>query len=422
MPFSSIQEVKQYLNEIPKFKNNHDQAADFNLQKFKRFCRAIGTPQHNFTAVHVAGTNGKGSTSRILASIYQESGYKIGLFTSPHILEFNERFAINGQLIPNETLLTFFQDNYQLMEEHNLTYFEISTAIAFWWFSRSEIDLGVIEAGLGGRLDATNIVCPEVSIITSISFDHTNILGDNLEDISREKGGIIKADTPVVAGRLPESAQSVIRHIAENAGARLYGIEAIDPTFKAPSTVELTIDDKRRMFKTPFKNPVQALNIAIAWQGVQSMKPKFSVSLAQFRRGLRKINPGRARFEQLREGHQWYFDGAHNLEAARELKRAVRRQGSIDEAVLVLSFMGDKITPSLMNEFSEFKNIYYYTLKTERAAPVRDIIEWLPQVTLFPSQKGQRKQLLKELNSKLVISAGSFYFYPTVRDWISRVH
>src|SRR5699024_12225038 len=215
MPFTTIEEVERYLAGIPKFQSDHTKAADFNLEKFRKFCSEIANPQQQFPAIHVAGTNGKGSTCRILASVYKEAGYKVGLYTSPHILRFNERFEVDGAPIPDEALISFLQAHEQLIEMHHLTYFEISTAIAFWWFSESAIDLGIIEVGLGGRLDATNIITPELSIITSIALDHTGILGDSMSEIAREKAGIIKKERPVVIGKLPPAARETIRSVAE---------------------------------------------------------------------------------------------------------------------------------------------------------------------------------------------------------------
>src|SRR5699024_1931814 len=154
MPFTTIEEVERYLAGIPKFQSDHTKAADFNLEKFRKFCNEIGNPQQQFPAIHVAGTNGKGSTCRILASVYKEAGYKVGLYTSSHILRFNERFEVDGALIPYAALISLFQDHGQLTQRHRLTYYESSTAIAFWWFAESAIAVGIIEVGLGGRLDA----------------------------------------------------------------------------------------------------------------------------------------------------------------------------------------------------------------------------------------------------------------------------
>lgn len=418
MQFLSIEDVEQYLAGIPKFQSDHTKAADFNLAKFKKLCNELGNPQDDFPTIHVAGTNGKGSVCRILASIYRQAGYTVGLYTSPHILQFNERFVINGHSIPDDALISFFRDNYSLIKTHKLTYFEISTAIAFWWFSESQVDLGIIETGLGGRLDATNVITPLVSVITSISMDHTDILGDSLQEIAHEKGGIIKSGQPVVFGKLPKEAETTIRQIAEEKGCNIFSIDGLHPEFMEDGIVKLQANGEQLRFKTPLRAPIQALNVAIVWRIIEAINGHFSVSVPQFRTGLQQLDIGYGRFEKLNPKKQWYFDGAHNIEAVKAVKESVSVVGEVEKAILVLALMRDKIQPEVMNEFSEFKNIYYYSLNTERAAPFKDIKQWWPQVMAFPTQPDQKQRLLKEFDSELVIFAGSFYFYATVRDWI----
>ena len=157
---------------------------------------------------------------------------------------------------------------------------------------------------------------------------------------------------------------------------------------------------------------------ALAWQVIRILDGQFPLSFEQFRKGVENTEPGYGRFESIGRSGKWYFDGAHNVEAIQKMKESLSLIGKIEEATLVLSLMKDKINPEMMNELSEFKNIYYYTLNTERAASFDDIIEWLPQMTLFPIRKSRQKQWLKEFDSELVIFAGSFYFYATVRDWM----
>ena len=421
MSFQSIDDVKQYLSDVPKFQSDQDQAVDLNLDKFKDFCASIGNPQEKYPTIHVAGTNGKGSTCRILAQTYTQAGYKTGIYTSPHILAYNERFEVDGEIIPDQYLVDFFNKYRAQIEISGLTYFEISTAVAFWWFAELQVDLAVIEVGLGGRLDATNIIQSEVSAITSIAMDHTDILGDTVEEVAREKAGIIKPKRPVVIGELPSRAEKEVRSIAQSKEAEVWTIDALEPQFVPPNTIQLYINNERKSFESSLHTPVQALNIATAWQIMQALKSKFPVSLAQFRRTLKNINVGYGRFEKLFEHKKWYFEGAHNIEALQRVKEAVSTVGAVDEAVLILSLMRDKIAPQMMDEFSEFKNIYYYTLNTKRAASFEEVQKWLPQARSFPTRRDQQQVFLKELDSKLVIFAGSFYFYATVRDWIQKL-
>lgn len=192
MTIESIDDVYKYLEAIPPFKERGEEAADFTLDRFRDYCKEAGNPQDQFPSVHVAGSNGKGSTCQIISSIYDEADYKVGVFTSPHLLVYNERFTINGKQISDEDLVDFFSSHRTLIERFHLTYFEVCTALAFWWFAKREVDIAIIEVGLGGRLDATNIIHPLASVITTITYDHMNILGDTIAEIATEKAGIIK--------------------------------------------------------------------------------------------------------------------------------------------------------------------------------------------------------------------------------------
>lgn len=418
MQFSSAESVKQYLEQIPVFRSTGSSAAKFDLSRFREFCASTGNPQHFFPSIHVAGTNGKGSTCRILGSVFREAGFKVGVYTSPHILNFNERFSINGELISDEELLTFFRQFTDRLEKYELTYFEICTAIAFWWFARSDVEIAAIETGLGGRLDATNILNPLVSVITSISLDHTDILGDNIEEIAREKAGIIKSNRPLVLGDLPDKARKEITNIAEQKESSVHTIDALEPRFLNPGRYRLTANGKRIDIRTNLAVPVQAKNIAITWQVLRQIQNKFPVSQEQFVSALTNVDLGFGRFEKLLDSQPWYFDGGHNVEAVKALKQSIQTVGDLEDATLILSMLRDKLRPGVMKEFLEFKNIYYYQLNLERAATFDDINYWLPQVKTFPDDHNQ-PSFLDEFDSRLVIFAGSFYFYEKVRGWVS---
>ncbi len=420
MSFSSVASVEAYLEQIPKFQSVGASAANFDLSRFKRFCDEIGNPHQKFPAIHIAGTNGKGSTCQLLGRVYQKAGYQVGVYTSPHITRFKERFRINEQLISDDELLTFFDTYADELEEYQLTYFEVSTAIAFWWFAQKQVDLAIIEVGLGGCLDATNIIDPLLSVITSISLDHTDLLGDSLSEIAREKGGIIKQGKPVVIGDLPAEARHEIQQISQQQGSDIYTIDELNPQNTGPGAFEITAGDEQIHFSTQFTAPVQAKNIAIAWQVAKQLYEQFPVSKEKFVMAINEATVGAGRFERLLRSQRWYFDGGHNLEAVRALKQSVAMVGELSEATLVLSILRDKIRPEVMAEFSEFSNIYYYQLNLERAASFDDIDQWLPQANPFPDDRRQQF-LCNDFNSELVIFAGSFYFYVTVRDWVKNL-
>ncbi|MDR8392746.1 bifunctional folylpolyglutamate synthase/dihydrofolate synthase [Aliifodinibius sp. S!AR15-10] len=423
MKLNTSEDIYRFLDAIPAFQNTGSAAARFDLERFQKFCEAIGDPQDDFPSIHVAGTNGKGSTCQILGAIYHEGGYKTGLYTSPHLLEYRERFQVDGKYITDEELLIFLNKYSGLVKSFRLTYFELSTAIAFWWFRHKNIDLAIIEVGLGGRLDATNIITPLVSVITNISLDHTDILGEDIRSIAREKAGIIKQGVPVVLGNVSFGASEEVMAIAKNKKSRIYQTNSMEPTWRNGVCI-LNIDGSPVEFTTDLVSPIQVHNVALAWQVVQVLSDRYPVPGKKLNRGLQKVKSTftlLGRFEKLHSELDWYFDGAHNLEAVQNLTKTVANMQSLDRTTLVLSLMKDKINEMMMAEFQKFKKIYYYTIGSKRAADAREIEKWLPNTDVVSVDKKQQTLFLKELESELVIFAGSFYFYSTVREWVQTI-
>ncbi|WP_293933193.1 bifunctional folylpolyglutamate synthase/dihydrofolate synthase [Sphingobacterium sp. UBA6645] len=216
-------EVIEYLYaRLPMFTRDGASAINPDVDKTLLFCEALGNPHQQFKSIHIAGTNGKGSTSHMMASVFAASGYKTGLYTSPHLVDFRERIRIDGQMIPEQRVIDFINDHKDLIEEIKPSFFEVTVAMAFDFFANEKVDIAIIEVGLGGRLDSTNIINPEFCMITNIGMDHMNILGDTLEEIAGEKAGIIKPNTPVVISERQESIQHVFVEKAEENNAPLY--------------------------------------------------------------------------------------------------------------------------------------------------------------------------------------------------------
>ena len=197
------------FNRLPMFQTQGKNALNNKLDNILTFTSALGNPQTKFKSLHIAGTNGKGSSSSMLASILQEAGYKVGLYTSPHLKDFRERIKIDGKEIPEDYVVNFISENKSFLEKHSLSFFEMTVGMAFSYFAEEKVDIAVIEVGLGGRFDSTNIITPEVSLITNISKDHTDILGDTLPKIAFEKAGIIKQNVPVVISEYQEETAPV---------------------------------------------------------------------------------------------------------------------------------------------------------------------------------------------------------------------
>ncbi|MES2285684.1 MAG: folylpolyglutamate synthase/dihydrofolate synthase family protein [Bacteroidota bacterium] len=224
----NYQQTLDYLyTQLPMFQRIGAAAYKNNLDNTIAICKLLGNPENKFRSIHVAGTNGKGSTSHLLASILQSAGYKVGLYTSPHLKDFRERIKINGEMIPQQEVVNFVETYKADFEKIQPSFFEMTVGLAFNYFVNQKIDIAIIEVGLGGRLDSTNVIRPEVSIITNISFDHTALLGNTLEKIAAEKAGIIKPETPVIIGETQAKIKNVFIEKAKQNNAQLFFADEI---------------------------------------------------------------------------------------------------------------------------------------------------------------------------------------------------
>ena len=212
----TFQQTIDYLfTRLPMFSRIGAAAFKKDLTNTIELCNHLGNPHHQFKTVHIAGTNGKGSVSHMLAAVLQTAGYKTGLYTSPHLKDFRERIKINGEMIPEQAVIDFTETINPLIEKIEPSFFEITVAMAFDYFAQQKVDIAIIETGLGGRLDSTNIITPELAVITNIGWDHMNMLGDSLEKIAFEKAGIIKPGVPVIIGEVLPETLPVFEQVAK---------------------------------------------------------------------------------------------------------------------------------------------------------------------------------------------------------------
>ncbi|MEX0823184.1 MAG: folylpolyglutamate synthase/dihydrofolate synthase family protein [Balneolaceae bacterium] len=421
--FETIDQVEAYLNGIPMFSHAGSSAANFNLQRMEDFMEALGAPQKQFPAVHVAGTNGKGTTCQMLASVYQQAGYRTGLYTSPHLISYKERFRINGTEITDDHLIEFFQLYGRELTQRKLTYFEITTAIAFWYFSAENVDIAIIETGLGGRLDATNIITPAVSVITSIGMDHTDLLGNTIEEIAREKAGIIKQNKPVVTGELPLEAQNVIFNTAESRNAEVFTIHSRLYRIEKNKFI-FSNKNKYLVFSVRNRKIIDGICIAITARVVELLQESYPVTYDELMDGVNNVDhlyPHHAHFEQLLPEREWYFDGAHNTEAMEVLTEELTRRAPPEKWTVVLSFMKDKLTPHHTEIWRRFPNIYLYQNEGSRAASIELMQNYLPGSRVLAEHMAPETELLKWKKTELVIFSGSFYFYEKVRRWMGTI-
>ena len=311
--------------------------ANFGLENTRKLAALAGNPQEKLRFIHVAGTNGKGSTCAMLESIYRASGLRVGLFTSPHLVSFRERIQVNRQLISEAEVVRLVGELQPLLKQfpadHHPTFFEVVTVMALKFFAEQKCDLVIWETGLGGRLDATNIVTPLVSVITNIAFDHTQWLGDTLEKIAAEKAGIIKPGISVVTATDELSALAVIEKIAheKNAGLKIVTAERLAGTL-AP----------------PLLGDHQKINAALALATVEVLQNQIPVSEEKIRAGLASVNwPGRLQLIQKTRGQKILLDGAHNVAGAEVLRAALELDFAGVRPLLIFGTLADKNWPDI---------------------------------------------------------------------------
>lgn len=322
----------------------------YDLDRITQAAKKCGSPQNSFRIFHVAGTNGKGSTCVFLESILREQGYKTGLFLSPHIVKFEERFLINGRMIDERKWVDVYRDLHLIIDEFRLTFFEAITLIAFELFKREKVDFMVCETGLGGRLDATNIITPVVSVISSIAMDHFEYLGNTLLEIASEKAGIIKENVPVVCGADNADVRSLIKNVCDKKNTVCKFVsENMYNVNKACAATEFTSDGYEYQIKLlgeyQVKNAVMAIE-AIKLAGL-------FVYDSVFRAIKNAYIPGR--FEQVTvNGKKVIFDVGHNCQAAEMLKKNLQSYFESKKVCIVTGIMKDKDVAGVLAVYSGF--------------------------------------------------------------------
>ena len=327
----TYEETLDYLfAKLPMYQRIGKSAFKKDLTNILLLCDALGNPQNSFKTIHVAGTNGKGSTSHILSAIYQNNGYNVGLYTSPHLVDFRERIKLNGKKCSKEFVISFTESIAHLIEEIQPSFFEITVAMAFSYYAQQKVDLAIIETGLGGRLDSTNIITPLASIITSIGLDHKDMLGDTLELIAGEKAGIIKENTPVVTGNIAPSPLAVIHQKATEMNAPVHSYT-------------------NREYQTDLKGQHQQWNIGCAMKCVSLLQPLFPTDEAKNAEALRtigKLSSFEGRWQELASEPLVICDVGHNEEGIKLIAEEINKLKL--NAYFVLGFVSDKDLDSII--------------------------------------------------------------------------
>lgn len=389
------------FSQVPNYQKTGANAYKPGLDTIRSLLAEMGNPHANLKTIHVAGTNGKGSTSHILASILQENGYKVGLFTSPHIKDFRERVKINGELVSEQEVTDFFSKYQDVIIKHKASFFEITTAFAFTVFHQNKCDIAIIETGLGGRLDSTNVILPEVSVITNIDIDHTALLGNTIEAIALEKAGIIKEGVPVVVGETTLASQAVFMQKAQELNA----------------SIVFADENAEKVYETDLFGAYQQNNIHTALAAIQALRFKgWVLSDDKIKNALLNVKKNTAlqgRLQQINMNPRIFIDAAHNLAGIKRLLIEAEQMG-FDALRIVYGASNDKDLENIFKIFPKSANYYFSEFDSERSAK----IETLKQLAGFNSLifKTFDSPVLALENAKaaaglndLIIVCGSFY-------------
>lgn len=346
---------KEVLNwmfaQLPMYQQKGTIAYSGKLEGIIAFSKHLSNPEKKFKSIHIAGTNGKGSSSHMLASVLQEAGYKVGLYTSPHLKDFRERIKINGRPISKAYVVDFIESNAAFLKAQKLSFFELTVGMAFDYFAFKKIDIAIVEVGLGGRLDSTNIITPEVSLITNIGFDHVEMLGDTLEKIAQEKAGIIKSNVPVVISETQEEIVAVFKRVA---AAKNAAILFADNEIKEP-------------YPTSLLGDYQAKNVK-GVLGVFKRLSSFKVNENEIKRGLLKVveNTGlMGRWQIIQENPKVVCDTAHNSEGLKIVLEQVQKQ-EFEQLHMVIGFVKDKDLTIILPLLPKNAKYYFCSPAIER--------------------------------------------------------
>jgi dihydrofolate synthase / folylpolyglutamate synthase len=376
----NYKETIEYLySKLPLFTRVGAVALKKDLHNTLVMCQNLGNPQEKFKSIHVGGTNGKGSTSHMLAAIFQQAGYKTGLYTSPHLKDFRERIKINGEMVPEAFVTDFIDQQRSTIEEISPSFFEVTVAMAFSFFAAQKVDIAIIEVGLGGRLDSTNIIIPELAVITNISLDHTNILGNTLTEIAAEKAGIIKPGIPVVIGEMQQETKQVF---IQKAGEINSDLVFADQLLHVASTVRENEYLRTSVYEGPdliykdleldLSGFYQLKNVLPVLQTIAILKEKgYKISEDNVYNGLKRVKAItglQGRWQKLSEHPLIICDTGHNIAGITEVMHNINAT-SHRQLHMVIGMVKDKDIDGVL-ALLPINAIYYFCQpQLERALP-----------------------------------------------------
>ncbi len=371
------------FNSLPMYQRVGQAAYKANLDNTLALDKQFGFPHREFKTIHVAGTNGKGSVSHSLASVLQEAGYKTGLYTSPHLVDYRERIRVNGKMISKEFITGFINSNAELLEELKPSFFEMSVAMAFDYFRFCKVDIAVVEVGMGGRLDSTNIITPEISVITNIGLDHTQFLGDSLEKIAAEKAGIIKSGIPVVIGESQPETKNVFSLKASELNSEIsfadeeYEIQILETGLRT-ATYSVTNKDSEFSIEFGLTGEYQKKNLGTILNALEKLRQKgIKINNNDISRGLKNVqeNTGlHGRWEVIAQNPLCICDTGHNKEGLSYVMKQISTL-QYKNLHIVLGFVNDKNVSGVLPMFPKEAKYYFTQASIPRAMPAGQLKE-----------------------------------------------
>jgi dihydrofolate synthase/folylpolyglutamate synthase len=400
---SKYDQYTDYLfSQVPMFQNVGSNAYKEGLENTHILDEHFGHPHTQFRTIHVTGTNGKGSCSHTIASVLQEAGYKVGLFTSPHLTDFRERIRVNGTMIPEQYVMDFIDNERDFFEPLHPTFFELTTALAFKYFAEQKVDVAVIEVGLGGRLDCTNIITPDISIITNISFDHVQYLGDTLAKIAGEKAGIIKHGVSVVIGEKHPETTPVFTEKAKREQAPLYFAEDFKP---------------HKDYQYELKGLYQSKNLQTSLCAIdQLIRQGYHITEENIQNGLLHVTHHtglRGRWQIVRHSPTVICDTGHNVGGITYIAQQLKEQ-KCQELRIVFGMVSDKDVNSVLELMPQNAKYYFCQASVKRAMPHQQLKRLAKQHNLqgnsYKTVENAYKKALSQSNPNDCIFIGGSTF------------
>lgn len=391
MAFSTYADTLHYLYaQLPMFTRVGASAYKKDLHNTLALCNALHHPEHKFKSVHIGGTNGKGSSSHMLAAILQTAGYKTGLYTSPHLRDFRERIRINGQMIPEQEVINFVNSHQALFEEINPSFFEATVGLAFDYFAKQEVDIAIIEVGLGGQLDSTNVINPLLSLITNIGLDHQDILGNTLEEIAQEKAGIIKTCTPIIIGEKQALIAQIFEKIANEANAKiLFASECW--TIATKETAPLLVVNAQSSKQTlelalDLRGSYQVKNLAGVLTAVDELREQgFKISEEHLKTALKQVTSLtglQGRWQTIQKTPFVICDTGHNEDGIKEVLKNISNTPH-QNLHLVWGMVKDKDITKILALLPKEATYYFCQPNIPRGKPAEELAQEAQQYKLI---------------------------------------